>query len=391
MVDVSPLQGFVAAAQYAMEVASLPYDVLTDAQAKKMANPRSFLHVTKAQIDLESDASAAEVHQQAAKALRTMLAERLLLRSKSKAYYLYRLQCDGAEQTGVVLGASIKDYQTGLICKHELTRPDKEQERAEHIAATKSYTGKVYLLHRPHHRLAALIKDAQAAAPLFSFTAEDKVSHSLWSIEDAERIDAISQVFAHMPRLYIADGHHRAAAAAKVGRSSHFLAVSFPTDAVRIFPYHRLVTAALPADFLGAVAARWRRAGNNPHQLSGNEVGIYLQNHWHVFDAGPAPYGSDTAEQLMVHRLQTEVLAPMLGILDPRRDTRLEFVGGEQGVTPLAQAVDTGQATAAFAMPATQIEQLLAVADAAGVMPPKSTWFAPKLRDGLVAWSFADP
>lgn len=379
----------------AAQVASLPYDVYTreEARAAAAGNPRSFLRVTLADIELGDEVSsyAPQVYEQAAANWQKCLAESVQP-DAVPAYYIYAQQMDGRRQYGIVGCVSVEEYNAGIVRKHERTRQEKEDDRTRHILATKAQTGPVFLAYRDVPALNDLVAQVCATAePLFDFTADDGIRHLGWRLPD-ECQDAVRDAFAAVPVLYIADGHHRAAAAARAcaelggaGESPWTLAVIFPASQLRILAYNRVVkdlNGRTPEQFLAELAKVGEVTADAPAtpQAAG-EVSIYLEGKWYGLKFRER-HQENPIEALDVSLLQNQVLQPILGIENPRTDHRIDFVGGIRGTAELERRVNGGEAVA-FSMYPTSLEQLMDVADAHGIMPPKSTWFEPKLRDGL--------
>ena len=379
----------------AAQVASLPYDVYTreEARAAAAGNPRSFLRVTLADIELGDEVSsyAPQVYERAAANWQKFLAESVQP-DAVPAYYIYAQQMDGRRQYGIVGCVSVEEYNAGIVRKHERTRQEKEDDRTRHILATKAQTGPVFLAYRDVPALNDLVAQVCATAePLFDFTADDGIRHLGWRLP-AECQDAVRDAFAAVPVLYIADGHHRAAAAARAcaelggaGESPWTLAVIFPASQLRILAYNRVVkdlNGRTPEQFLAELAKVGEVSADAPAtpQAAG-EVSIYLAGKWYGLKFRER-HQENPIEALDVSLLQNQVLQPILGIENPRTDHRIDFVGGIRGTAELERRVNDGEAVA-FSMYPTSLEQLMDVADAHGIMPPKSTWFEPKLRDGL--------
>ena len=379
----------------AAQVASLPYDVYTreEARAAAAGNPRSFLRVTLADIELGAEVSsyAPQVYERAAANWQKFLAESVQP-DAVPAYYIYAQQMDGRRQYGIVGCVSVEEYNAGIVRKHERTRQEKEDDRTRHILATKAQTGPVFLAYRDVPALNDLVAQVCATAePLFDFTADDGIRHLGWRLP-AECQDAVRDAFAAVPVLYIADGHHRAAAAARAcaelggaGESPWTLAVIFPASQLRILAYNRVVkdlNGRTPEQFLAELAKVGEVSADAPAtpQAAG-EVSIYLAGKWYGLKFRER-HQENPIEALDVSLLQNQVLQPILGIDNPRTDHRIDFVGGIRGTAELERRVNDGEAVA-FSMYPTSLEQLMDVADAHGIMPPKSTWFEPKLRDGL--------
>ncbi len=399
-----PIAGLCPPPEKAADVAELPYDVMDRAEAAQMAvaRPDSFLHVSRPEIDLPDDVASNDprVYQQAARALAGLRNRGVLVRATQPAYYAYRLTRGEHRQTGVVGGASVAAYVSGRIARHELTRPAKQADRAAHIAATNAQTGPALLVHPRSDAVAAVLtKITETSAPT-DFIGPGGTRHEVWTISDTSDISQIATAFAEMPRLYIADGHHRSAAAAAVhaqrgnpadGPSSHFLAVCFPADELRILAYNRVVrdlSGHTAADFLDAVGGVCE-ISEAPAAVAPYEpgtFGMYLPGQWYSLRAaGRLTSQDDPVRRLDVSLLQDQLLEPLLGIADPRTDTRIDFVGGVRGLGELVGLVDSGRYAVAFSLHPTAITDLIAVADAGSMMPPKSTWFEPKLVDGLVS------
>ena len=404
MATVKPFRALRPVAAVAAEFASLPYDVMDTAEAREMTaqKPRSFLRVTRAEVDLppETDPHAPTVYAQAGKRLAEYVADGLLQRDETACYYVYRQKMGEFVQTGLAAVCSVAEYEAGVVRKHELTRPDKEQDRVDHILGTGAQTGPVFLVYRQDPVIAAEVAKVTAGEPAYDFIAEDGISHTLWVMADPAAIAAVEQAFAAKERLYIADGHHRAAAAARVSRLSagkqaaSFLTVLFPDNEVHILDYNRVIYdwgGLTGEEFLSRVAAKFIvepiRANvantGKPDRL--HMFGLYLDGAWYRLTPKPGSFDhNDKLARLDVNILQNNLLGPILGIADPRTDKRIGFVGGIRGMSELRRLVDSGRAVVAFSLYPTSIGELMAVADAGDIMPPKSTWFEPKLRDGIV-------
>ena len=404
MATVKPFRALRPVAAVAAEFASLPYDVMDTAEAREMVaqKPRSFLRVTRAEVDLPpaTDPHAPAVYAQAGKKLAEYVADGLLQREETACYYVYRQKMGEFVQTGLAAVCTVAEYEAGIVRKHELTRPDKEQDRVDHILGTGAQTGPVFLVYRQDPVIAAEVAKVTAGAPVYDFTAEDGIHHTLWVMEDPTAIAAVAQAFAAKERLYIADGHHRAAAAARVSRLSagkqagSFLTVLFPDNEVHILDYNRVIYdwgGLTTEDFLKRIAAKFIvepiRADvantGKPDRL--HTFGMYLDGAWYRLTPKPGSFDhNDKLSRLDVNILQNNLLGPILGIVDPRTDKRIGFVGGIRGMAELRRMVDSGRAEVAFSLYPTSIGELMAVADAGDIMPPKSTWFEPKLRDGIV-------
>ena len=387
--------------EFAPEVAARPYDVVTFSEAKAAATgrPWSFLHVSRAEIDLPdgTDPHDPEVYGQAAEALTAMTAAGVLIRETTPCYYVYRMTAGDHVQTGVAAAGSVAAYRENRIRRHEHTRPDKELDRTRQIEAVGAQTGPVLAVHAPDGELAASVAAATAAPPLADATTDDGTRHQTWLIADPHAIAAITRSFEAMPAIYIADGHHRSAAAARVAEAraatsnggGRFLLVSFPANEVRILAYNRVVrdlgdltSALFIARLDDSFVVTPEEAPVRP--AARGEFGVYLAGQWLRLICRDAPSGPPD-ERLDVSRLNRLVLSPVLSIGDTRTDPRIDFVGGGRGLGDLVRRVDTGEAAVAFVLHPTSLGELMAVADAGLVMPPKSTWFEPKLADGLLS------
>jgi uncharacterized protein (DUF1015 family) len=407
---IRAFRGLRPAAGQAGAVAAPPYDVLSSEEARQRAvgRPWSFLHISKAEIDLppEVDHYAAEVYAKAAENLAKMLAAGVLVRDATPCYYAYRLTMPGPGgdrdhvQTGLVAAASIADYDSNRIRKHEFTRPDKEDDRVRQIEALNAQTGPVLLAYPQSATADALIDAVAQGLPDADVTADDGIRHQLWALTDAARIDAITRAFDGMHALYIADGHHRSAAASRVAATRHqqgaessadsFLAVIFPHHQMKILDYNRVVKDlhGLDEETLVARLASAFTVEDSPgrvHPACPGTFGMYLKGRWRKLTIKPELIPDDPVARLDVSLLSDHLLSPLLGIADLRRDKRIDFVGGIRGLAELEKRVDSGEMAVAFALHPTRMDQLMAVADSNQVMPPKSTWFEPKLADGLVS------
>jgi uncharacterized protein (DUF1015 family) len=404
---IKPFRGLRPAAHHAADVAAPPYDVLSTDEARQIVHgaagkPWSFLHISKPEIDLppETDPYAPAVYAKAAENLEKMIAAGILHRDERPGYYAYRLTMGGHVQLGFVAAASVACYDQGRIKKHEFTRPDKEDDRVRQIEALNAQTGPVLLAYPAMPRIDGLLGQASAGAPIACVTADDGIEHALWQVADDALIADITAAFEHCHALYIADGHHRSAAASRVAAarrhpegeqsSDYFLAVIFPHHQMKILDYNRVVkdlNGLSEADFLARVGERYavEASGEPVKPARPGEVGLYLPGRWLRLTIDPALIPADPVARLDVSLLSDHLLGPVLGITDLRRDKRIDFVGGIRGLAELARRVDSGEMAAAFAMHPTRMEDLMAVADAGQVMPPKSTWFEPKLADGLVS------
>ncbi|WEK37236.1 MAG: DUF1015 family protein [Candidatus Pseudobacter hemicellulosilyticus] len=404
MVTISPFKALRPAAELAKQVASRPYDVLNSQEAKAEAagNPYSFLHITKSEIDLPAsiDIHSEAVYAKAKENLQSFIDKGTLFREEKPCYYIYQLVMNGRSQTGLVCGSSVDDYEKDLIKKHEFTRPEKEQDRINHITTTGAQTGNVFLAYRNVAELDKLIDEWKAANhPVYLFTADDDISHTIWVVNDDHAILSITDLFAKIvPATYIADGHHRAASAAKVRKglgekatadANIFLTTLFPSNQLYIMDYNRVVK-----DLNGHSAEAFLQqldthftvekvpAAFSTEQL--HQFGMYLSGQWYKLSAREGSYTEDPIGVLDVSILSDKVLDPLLGIKDQRTDKRIDFVGGIRGLGELEKRVNSGEMAVAFSLHPVSIQQLFDIADSGNVMPPKSTWFEPKLRDGLL-------
>lgn len=399
MATIKPFAALRPRPDLAAQVCELPYDVMSSEEARQLAadHPLSFLHVSKPEIDLPPGTNlyAPEVYAKGRENLRRLTTDGVLQQDTEPCFHLYRQVMGTHSQVGLVAVASCEEYLCGVIKKHELTRPDKEDDRVRHIEALNAQTGPAFLLYRAVPVLDDLFARRTSATPDVDFTAADGVRHTAWRLRDAADIALIESEFARIPCLYIADGHHRSAAAARVyqnrrgaGQSAFFLSVIFPHHQLQILPYNRAVkdlNGLSPAAFLQKLETVCETAAaEKKHPARKHELGLYLAGRWHTI--GFHPHLADGAKpvgQLDVSLLQQHVLEPLLGITDPRTSQRLRFVGGIRGPAELEHLVDRGECACAFSMFPTRVEDLMAIADAGELMPPKSTWFEPKLRDAM--------
>ncbi|MDQ3068607.1 MAG: DUF1015 family protein [Acidobacteriota bacterium] len=408
MSAIRPFRALRPAPEAAARVASVPYDVVSTGEARVLAdgNPLSFLHVTRSEIDLPDGANpyAANVYAKARASLEEIRRAAPLVTEAEPSLYLYRLRMGEHEQTGVAGCFSVDEYDSGLIKKHEKTRPDKEDDRTRHIVETRAQTGVVFLTYQASSEIDRLEDAACAGAPLFELTAADGVRHQIWRVGGAEAA-AIVDAFGRVPALYIADGHHRAASAARArtalrtaepataeppndGEAGWFIAVAFPDNQIQILPYNRVVkdlAGRAPAELLRELSARAPVTAGTSTPAGRGRVSMFLDGAWHEIDLrGLEPASPGPADALDVAVLEHHVLRGLLGIEDVRTDKRIDFVGGIRGTSELESRVRGGQAAVAFAMHPVTIADLMTVSDTGGIMPPKSTWFEPKLRDGLL-------
>jgi uncharacterized protein (DUF1015 family) len=407
MADLRPFRALRPAADLAPRVSSVPYDVVSTDEARALAadEPLSFLRVTRSELELDAaaDPYAGAVYERARANLERLKSDGALLTDPDPTLYVYRLQMGDQVQTGVAGGFSLDEYEHDRIKKHERTRRVKEDDRTRHIVTLRAQTGIVFLTYRAGAAIDAAVAAVAAHAPLYDFVAADGVAHRIWKAPAAER-DVLVAGFAAVPDLYIADGHHRAASAWRArgelaaGRTAQpappgagdldtFLAVAFPDDQVRILPYHRVVKdlgGRSREQLLVELERRFRFVDAPPQPERPGCVGLYLGDRWRTLVLAESPADASAVERLDCERLSRQLLAPLLGIDDLRTDTRVDFVGGIRGTVELERWVDSGRAAAAFALHPVSVADLFAVSDAGEVMPPKSTWFEPKLRDGLL-------
>ncbi|HEX3799626.1 MAG TPA: DUF1015 family protein [Verrucomicrobiae bacterium] len=399
MATIKPFAALRPRPELAAQICELPYDVMSSTEARSMAagNPLSFLHVSKPEIDLAPDVDiySPQVYAQGKKNFEKLIAEGSLRQDAQPSFYLYRQIMGKHAQIGLVAAASCEDYLHNIIKKHEFTRPDKEDDRVRHIETLNSQTGPVFLTYRAQPTLDELFQKKIAETPNIDFTAKDGVRHTAWVISDAPTVERIASEFARIPFLYIADGHHRSAAAARVyqsrkgaGQSGFFLSVIFPHNQMQILPYNRVLkdlNGRTHAQLLEQLDTLFSiKPGGAAQPTRKHELGFYINGQWHTLNFRPQLTAtSDPIEQLDVTLLQKNVLAPMFGIDDPRTSKRINFVGGIRGTGELEKLVNSGEYACAFSMFPTSIEDLMTIADAGGIMPPKSTWFEPKLRDAM--------
>lgn len=409
MAQLRPFRALRPRPEHAAAVAAVPYDVVDANEARALVDgaPLSFLRVGRAEVELPRDADpyGAPVYRRAAENLARLRRDGVLVDETEPSLYVYRLRMGDRTQVGVAGCFSVDEYEGDAIRKHERTRQAKEDDRTRHILATGAQTGPVFLIHRAAPAVDAVVARVLARPPLLSLTAADGIGHEVWRAEPAER-DGLVAAFAAIPALYIADGHHRAASAMRARaelraaagggpvEADGFLAVAFPEEQLRILPYHRVVAdlaGATPDGLLEALRERLEVRAGSEVPAGPGEVAVYLDRAWYAIRLAPAAVGASPSERLDVARLHDQVLAPLLGIGDERTDPRIDFIGGIRGPGALVERVDRGGAAVAFAMHPVSVAELIAISDAGGIMPPKSTWFEPKLRDGLLTHVIAAP
>jgi uncharacterized protein (DUF1015 family) len=405
MAVIKPFKALRPEPQFAKQVASRPYDVLNSAEAKIEAqgNTHSFLYITKSEISLDEsiDIHSQQVYDAAKENLTAFIKRDVLFRDNKECYYIYQLIMNGKPQTGLVAVSSVDDYENDIIKKHEFTRPEKEQDRINHIKTTGAQTGNVFLAYRNDAAIDTLIENWKTnRSPIYDFVADDDIQHTIWVVNDSDTVQQIEQLFVEkIACTYIADGHHRAASAAKVRKalgddategSNYFLTTLFPANQLQILDYNRLVkdlNELTTEDFFTKIAQHFTvelrgAEAFKPTQL--HEFGMYISNNWYKLVAKPGTYTNDPIGVLDITILSNQILEPILGIKDQRTDKRIDFVGGIRGLGELEKRVNSGEMAVAFSLYPVTITQLFDIADSGNVMPPKSTWFEPKLRDGLL-------
>jgi uncharacterized protein (DUF1015 family) len=405
MANIKPFKALRPDPKHAANVASRPYDVMNREEAKQevQGNPYSFLHITRSEIDLpdQTDPYLPKVYETARENLKAFISRGVLFQEAKPCYYIYRLTMDGRDQTGLVCVSSVEDYNKDIIKKHEFTRPEKENDRIQHIVNTGAQTGNVFLAYRNVDEIDKLVTDWQnSRSPVYDFTATDGVRHSIWVINTDKNITTIDNLFeTEVPVTYIADGHHRAASAAKSQlllkdknneNAAYFLTTLFPASQLCIMDYNRLVkdlNNLSHEDFFYKLGDHFdiELIGEKPYKpVALHEFGMYIDGNWYKLISKPGTYTDDPIGVLDVTILQNNILQPILGIHDQRTDKRIDFVGGIRGLEALAERVNSGEMRVAFSLYPVTINQLFDIADSGNVMPPKSTWFEPKLRDGLL-------
>lgn len=400
MVDIRPFKAIRPAENLSAKVAALPYDVINSEEARVMAlgNPYSYFHIDRAEIDLPPELSPYDpaVYQKAATSLADFLKKGWLKKDDAPYFYLYQLTMNGRSQTGLALCASIDDYVAGKIKKHEFTRPEKEVDRINHIKACDANTSPIFLAYRHEDEIQKIMKAWQENhEPTYNFDSYHDVNHKVWVIDDTDKVAALTKLFAAVPALYIADGHHRTESAVKVGlekraqknsnpESDHFLAIVFPENELAIWEYNRVVNVPVTDTFLDQLKSSFtiekttKTKPDTPGQIQ-----MYLARQWYTLSAKETIKNTDPVKRLDVSLLQDNVFDPIFGIKDVRVDKRIDFIGGIRGPEELVKLVDSGAWQVAFSLYPTAMTDLLDVADAEKIMPPKSTWFEPKLLSGL--------
>lgn len=407
MVTITPFKALRPEAQYAKQVASKPYDVLSSKEAKVevQGNPFSFLHITKSEVDLPDniDPYSQKVYDKAKENLDAFISRNILFHENKSCYYIYQLVMGDKQsvhsQTGLVCCSSIDDYENDLIKKHEFTRPEKEQDRINHIKSTGAQTGNVFLAYKNDPEIDSIIESwTKARGAVYNFISDDSIQHAVWIINDEKVIAKISSIFKErVPCTYIADGHHRAASAAKARSSfgtnssaaKYFLTTLFPSNQLKIMEYNRVVkdlNGLSEEEFLKRAGEKFSvekmDASFSPDQT--HVFGMYINKSWYKLTAKENTFSTDPIGVLDITILQNNLLQPILGIQDQRTDKRIDFIGGIRGLSELENKVNNGEAAIAFSFYPVSVQQLFDIADSGNVMPPKSTWFEPKLRDGLL-------
>lgn len=407
MANIIPFQAIRPRADLAEKIAALPYDVYSREEAREVVkgDDYTFLRIDRPETQFPADYNmyAPEVYEKAGKMLSQMIEDGLFIQESKPAYYVYELVMDGRSQVGIAACASVDDYENQVIKKHENTRADKEADRIRHVDVCSAQTGPIFLAYRRRDEIEREVKRAMAGEPVYDFTARDGITHRLWVIDDKEAVLRIQAAFSEVGEIYIADGHHRCASAVRVSRKrrtafpdytgkeefNYFLSVLFPDDQLMIMDYNRVVKPGKDFDgsvFLEKIGGSFsvEKQGKNPYKPKRKgEIGMYFEDDWYRLIINNDCYTGDPVEDLDVAVLQKYVLEPIFGIVDPKVDARIDFVGGIRGLAELERRVHT-DAKVAFAMFPTDIHELFAVADAGRLMPPKSTWFEPKLRSGLL-------
>lgn len=411
MARIKPFNGLRPKKSIAPQLATLPYDVVNVEEARQYKkDPYHFYHVTRAEIDLPEsiDVHSMQVYEKAKENLDQLMADKVMVQDDDPCYYIYELVMDGRSQTGLICGSSCDDYFEGVIKKHEFTRPEKELDRINHIKTTRAQTGIVFLAYKDQDDVQHIISDwKKNNEPTYDFVAEDGIRHIFWVVDDYAKVASITRLFEEkVPCTYIADGHHRAASAGKVCKEmrdagmsitgdesfNYFITCIFPESQLVIMDYNRVVkdlNGLSEEQFINALKQDFEVEKKGKTQVKptkAHEFGLYIDDNWYQLTAKPNTFKTDPIGILDVTILQENVLSKILNINDPRTDKRVDFVGGIRGLGALEKRVDSGDMAAAFSCYPVSIQQLFDIADSGKVMPPKSTWFEPKLRDGLVVY-----
>jgi uncharacterized protein (DUF1015 family) len=404
---VLPFKALRPQKQFVEAIAACPYDVVTEEEAKNIVrdNPLSFLHVEKSEVDMPGPYNAHDdrIYEIARDNLHRLIREKILFQDETPCFYIYRQKMNSHEQYGIVARVDLAEYESGLIKKHELTKADKELDRIKHVLTVNAHTGPVFLTYRARDFIDRLVKKMVEGDPEYEFVADDGISHTVWVVRNKKDIAAVTSSFAKVDTLYIADGHHRAAAAAAVGKLkkeqnpgssgdeayNYAMAVLFPHNQLKIMGYNRVVrdlNGLNELEFLGKVSEQFFVSENfvekSPRRY--HNIGMYLRGRWYKIKPKDGSYDKDDPVNVLdVSILQDNLLKPVLGIQNPRTDGRIEYIGGIRGVKELERLVDSSEFAVAFSLYPTTMEQLMTVSKAGKVMPPKSTWFEPKLRSGI--------
>lgn len=408
MASIAPFEALRPEPTFAKAVASLPYDVMNRKEAKQMAagNPHSFLHITRSEISLPEATEPYHdaVYTTAADNLKAFMSRGILFAESKPCYYIYQLTMDGRSQTGIVALSSVEDYHNDIIRKHEFTRPVKENDRIKHIVTTGAQTGNVFMAYRDVEAIDKVVNQWKSSrSPVYDFVAEDGIGHTIWVVSSDEAVKSITEMFANqVPATYIADGHHRAASAAKAqpqfssaaqrANGKWFLTTLFPANQLAILDYNRVIKDlnGLSHDEFFHRIAEWFEislVGKEAYRPEApHHFGLYIDGNWYKLVSRPGTWSDDPIGVLDITILSNHVLEKALGIMDQRTDSRIDFVGGIRGLKALQDMVDSGEWRLAFSLHPVTMEQLFHIADSGNVMPPKSTWFEPKLRDGLLTY-----
>ncbi len=412
MACIRPFKGYRPKKDLAKNIASYPYDVVSSEEAREIAknNQYSFFHVVKPEIDLDPkiDLYSPVVYDTAKKNLEMFIEKGWLIQDEKDCFYVYRQNMNGHEQYGLVVTASCDDYDNGIIKKHEFTRPDKEDDRFRHVYTTGANGGPVFLTYRPDGGINQMVSSVvKSEKPLYDFVADDGISHTVWQIKDSKLISELITKFKKVDYLYVADGHHRAASGSRTRKAkakenknhrgdegyNYFLAVLFPSDQLKVLAYNRVVedlAGKSPSEILKGLSEVYELVSQGVKVPPENKmVSVYLEKKWYLFkDNSDKSKYSSPEEGLDVAVLQSRILAPLLKIDDPRTNSRIKFIGGIRGTDELEKLVDSGKYKIAFSLYPTSVDEIMSVADVSKVMPPKSTWFEPKLRSGLIVHKF---
>ncbi len=416
MAIIKPFMAVRPQPEFAVQVSAPPYDVMNTNEAREMAagNPYSFLHVSRAEIDFPEgvDEHSKPVYEKARDNFYKMMEDGILFQDAYPFLYIYEQNMHGHIQTGLVCCSSVEDYFNGVIKKHELTRPEKEQDRIEHMETLQAHVGPIFLTYPQNDSVNQIVEEVSSATePAYNILTKDGIQHRAWVVRDDDKIQSLVSIFENeIPFTYIADGHHRTASAAKVGKKmrgqnpSHngtedynfFLSVLFPDNQLKIMDYNRLIkdlNGMSDEEFLTRISSKFKVQSSKHDAVTAkpgqpNQFGMYLSGKWYQLEAKPEIIKTDPIGVLDITILQENILAPLLGIKDPRTDKRIDFVGGIRGLEELQRRIDSGEMKVAFALYPVSLKQLMDIADSGNVMPPKSTWFEPKLRDGLFSHLF---